>query len=213
VQDALGGPLDLSGDLARIKQVLVDAAALGMDVILDCHNYGRFQGIALGAAGGPTAGQFADFWKKMAFELKDYPALTGYDLMNEPHHMPTATIWKESAQAATNAIREVDMSNTVIVEGDNWAGAHSWLNSNANLIINDPANNIVYQAHQYFDNMNSGVYNETYEGEGAYPMVGVDRLKPFVEWLKTNNLKGMIGEIGAPSNDPRWIEVMKNSLD
>ena len=213
VQDALDGPLDVSGDLALIKQVLVNAASLGMDVILDNHNYGRYQGVALGAPGGPTAAQFADFWAKMAAELKDYPALLGYDLMNEPHDMPTATIWKESAQAATDAIRAVDMENVIYVEGTGWSGAHSWMKYNSNLIINDPANRIVYEAHQYFDDNNSGTYDETYEGENAYPMVGVDRLRPFVEWLAANNLKGMIGEFGVPSNDPRWLEVQKNALD
>jgi hypothetical protein len=213
VQDALDGPLDLSGDIALIKQVLVNAASLGMDVIIDVHNYGRYKGVALGAAGGPTAAQFADFWKKMAIEFKDMPALAGYDLMNEPHDMPTSTIWKESAQAATNAIREVDMMNTIIVEGNNWSGAHSWLHSNANLIISDPANKIVYQAHQYFDKNNSGTYANSYDMEGAYPTMGADRIKPFVDWLKANNLQGMIGETGVPSNDPRWITVMKNALD
>jgi aryl-phospho-beta-D-glucosidase BglC (GH1 family)/Ca2+-binding RTX toxin-like protein len=213
VQDALGGPLDLSGDIALIKQVLVNAASLGMDVILDNHNYGRYKGIALGAVGGPTAAQFADFWGKMAAELKGYPALVGYDLMNEPHDMPTATIWKESAQAATDAIRSVDMDNNIYVEGTAWSGAYSWMKFNSNLIINDPANKIVYQAHQYFDNDSSGRYDQTYDGEGAYPMVGVDRLKPFVDWLEANHLKGMIGEFGVPSNDPRWLEVQKNALD
>lgn len=84
MQDAWGGPLDLSGDLALLKKVLANAAALGMDV------------------------------------------------------------------------------------------------------IDDPANNIVYQAHQYFDRDSSGDYAQAYETEGAYAMVGVDRLKPFVDWLNAN---------------------------
>ncbi len=214
MQDSLGGPLDTSGDLAMLKRVLVDAAALGLDVIIDNHNYGRFKGVALGAAGGPTPAQFADFWKKMAIELKDYPALAGYDLMNEPHDMPNSTIWKESAQAATNAIRTVDTVNTIIIEGDNWSGAHSWANSNnATLIINDPANNIVYQAHQYLDRDGSGSYRGSYDAEGAYANIGVDKLKGFVDWLNANGLKGMIGEFGVPSNDVRWLEAQKNMLD
>jgi Ca2+-binding RTX toxin-like protein len=213
VQDALDGPLDLSGDIALIKQVLVNAASLGMDVIIDVHNYGRYNGVAIGAAGGPTPAQFADFWKKMAVEFKDYPALVGYDLMNEPHGMPVAGVWKAAAQAATDAIRTVDMDNVIYIEGEGWSGAHSWMKYNSGLIINDPANKIVYQAHQYFDDNNSGTYDETYEGENAYAMVGVDRLKGFVDWLKANNLKGMIGETGVPSSDPRWLEVMKNALD
>ena len=214
VQHALGGPLDTGGDLALLKQVLVDAAKLGLDVIIDNHNYGRFKGAALGANGGPTPAQFADFWKKMALELKDYPALVGYDLMNEPNRMPTATIWKISAQAATDAIRAVDMKNTIIVEGDHWAGADDWAtSSNANLIIDDPANNIVYQAHLYLDRNGSGKYRGSYDAEGAYPNVGPDRLKGFVDWLNDNGLRGMIGEFGVPSDDPRWIEAQNKMLD
>jgi aryl-phospho-beta-D-glucosidase BglC (GH1 family) len=214
MQHALGGPLDTGGDLALLKQVLVDAAKLGLDIIIDNHNYGRFHGAALGARGGPTPAQFADFWKKMALELKDYPALVGYDLMNEPHWMPTATIWKESAQAATDAIRTVDMANTIIVEGDHWADASEWAtSSNANLIIDDPADNIVYQAHLYLDRNGSGKYHGSYDAEGAYANVGVDRLKGFVDWLNDHGLKGMIGEFGVPSDDPRWIEAQKKMLD
>jgi Ca2+-binding RTX toxin-like protein len=213
VQDALGGPLDLSGDIALLKQMLVNAASLGMDVILDAHNYGKYKGVVMGTSGGPTVAQFADFWKKMAIELKDYPALLGYDLMNEPNGLPTATLWKEAAQAATNAIRTVDMNNIIYVEGTGWSAAHSWLKYNSDLIIKDPANKIVYQAHGYYDDNNSGTYNETYEGEDAHPMIGVERIKPFAEWLKAHGLKGMIGEFGVPSTDPRWLEVQKNALD
>jgi aryl-phospho-beta-D-glucosidase BglC (GH1 family) len=151
VQDALGGPLDLSGDIALIKQLLVDAASLGMDVLIDVHNYGRYNDVAIGASGGPTIAQFADFWKKMAIELKDYTSLVGYDLMNEPHDMPGAGVWKAAAQAATDAIRTVDMNNVIYVEGDGWSSAHTWLNNNSNFIINDPANRIIYQAHGYYD--------------------------------------------------------------
>jgi Ca2+-binding RTX toxin-like protein len=213
VQESLGGSLDLSGDVAHIKQMLVNAASLGMDVILDNHNYGRYKGVAIGAAGGPTVAQFADFWQKMAVQLKDYPALLGYDLMNEPHDMPVAGVWKSAAQAATTAIRQVDMNNIIYVEGEGWSAAHTWKNHNSNLIINDPANKIVYQAHGYYDHNNEGLYARGYDGEGAYPMIGVDRLKPFVEWLKANNLKGIVGEFGVPSNDARWLEVQKNAIN
>lgn len=213
VQDTLGGELDLAGDIALLKQVLADAASLGMDVVIDVHNYGRYNDVAIGAVGGPTIAQFADFWQKMAVQFKDFSSLVGYDLMNEPHDMPAPGVWKAAAQAATDAIRTVDMNNIIYVEGDGWSSAHTWLNNNKDLIINDPANRIIYQAHGYYDHYNEGMYRYSYEGEGAYPMIGVDRLKPFVEWLQANNLQGMIGEFGIPSNDPRWLEVQKNALD
>lgn len=65
----------------------------------------------------------------------------------------------------------------------------------------------MYEAHIYFNHDNSGRYVGSYEVEKAYPTIGVDRLKPFVDWLREKNAKGFIGEFGVPANDPRWIEV------
>ncbi|GAA4029072.1 hypothetical protein GCM10022281_05240 [Sphingomonas rosea] len=199
-------------ELGLLKTLLSNAATLGMDVIIDLHNYGRYYGNAIGASNGPSAAQFADFWAKLASEVKGYSSLVGYDLMNEPHDMPTATAWKDAAQTAVNAIRTVDTVHNVYVEGNAWSGAHSWQQYNADFFINDPAGRLIYQAHQYFDRDSSGTYSGSYDQEGAYPTVGVDRLKPFVDWLNANGLKGMIGEFGAPSNDPRWLEVTKNAV-
>ncbi|WP_300972966.1 cellulase family glycosylhydrolase [Sphingomonas sp. LHG3406-1] len=212
MQPTLGGPLSAT-ELGYLKTLLANAASLGMDVIIDCHNYGRYNGQPFGASGGPTAAQFADFWTKLANEVKGYGSLVGYDLMNEPHDMPSPSAWKNAAQAAVDSIRTVDTSKTIFVEGNGWSGAWSWQQINADFIINDPANKLVYQAHQYFDRNSSGTYAGSYDQEGAYAMVGVDRMKPFVDWLNQHGFKGMIGEFGAPSNDARWLEVTKNAVD
>jgi aryl-phospho-beta-D-glucosidase BglC (GH1 family) len=212
MQPTLGGALSPE-EVGRLKQFLADANSLGIKVIIDLHNYGRYQGQTIGSATGPTSAQFADFWLKLATAVKDSPALVGYDIMNEPHDMGGAGIWKGAAQAAVNAIRGVDMNTTIHIEGEGWSGAHSWLQYNSDLILSDPANRLVYHAHQYLDKYSQGFYANSYDGEGAHAMVGVDRLKPFVDWLKANNLKGFIGELGVPSNDPRWLDAQKNMLD
>jgi aryl-phospho-beta-D-glucosidase BglC (GH1 family) len=157
MQPKLGGELS-SSELGLLKTFLSDAARLGMDVIIDLHNYGRYEGQPIGSAGGPTKEQFADFWSKLAGEIKGFSSLVGYDLMNEPHDMPSASAWKDAAQAAVDAIRLVDTAKTIFVEGNNWSGAWSWLDNNADFIIKDPADKLVYQAHQYFDRDSSGTY-------------------------------------------------------
>ncbi|HYG89236.1 MAG TPA: carbohydrate-binding domain-containing protein, partial [Azospirillum sp.] len=210
VQHNLNGPLD-TAEVGRIRTVLDGAAARGMKVILDLHNYGRYFDQPLGSIAVPTTA-LADVWSKLAAQFKGHAGLGGYDLMNEPHDMPNATVWPTAAQQAVNAIRKVDTGTTVIVEGDGWAGAHSWKAINANLLIKDPANKLVYQAHQYFDNDSSGTYDQSYDGEGAYANIGVDRTKPFVEWLQQHNVEGFIGEFGVPQNDPRWLTVEENFL-
>lgn len=209
MQTTPGGALN-ADELGRMKAFLADAEAHGMQVILDLHNYGRFGTKIVGSAELP-ASQLADFWKKLAVELKDFPAVAGFDLMNEPHDMG-ATDWPATVQTVVNAIRSVDMDTTIYVEGNGWASASQWLKHNANLIINDPAGKIVYEAHLYFDKDNSGTYKGSYDQEGANPNIGVQRLQPFLDWLAANNLKGFIGEFNAPSNDPRWVTVLDNTI-
>ena len=68
-------------------------------------------------------------------------------------------------------------------------------------LLHDPAGNLVYEAHQYFDRDSSGTYKQSYDESGAFPTIGVDRLKPFAEWLKEHNARGFIGEFGVPDDD------------
>ena len=177
-----------------------------------------------GPASAPTIGSSAvpvssykDFWTKLAGTLAGHTGLYGYDIMNEPHDMPSPSDWPTAAQAAVDGIRTVDTTTTIYVEGDGWAGAENWLTTNANLHINDPVNNLVYEAHQYFDD-SSGRYLQTYDnttyanGTHLSAISGVTRVQPFLNWLKQNNAKGYIGEYGVPDNDPRWITMADNFL-
>ena len=65
----------------------------------------------------------------------------------------------------------------------------------------------------YFDNDASGIYRKSYDEEGAYPNIGIDRVKPFIDWLNVNNLRGFVGEYGIPGNDIRWLECLDKFLD
>ena len=92
------------------------------------------------------------------------------------------------------------------------AAAHSWKQNNDKLVLKDPSDNLVYEAHQYFDRDSSGTYRQSYDQGGATPNLGVERLGPFVEWLKEHKVRGFIGEFGVPDNDPRWLVVLDNFL-
>ncbi|MEG3153851.1 cellulase family glycosylhydrolase [Sphingomonas sp. RB1R13] len=206
MQPALGGDLS-SSELGYMKTLISNAQSLGISVIVDLHNYGRYGGNTIGSS-AVSYQQFADFWGKLASALKGLPGLAGYDIMNEPHDMSSTTAWPTAAQAAVDAIRKVDMTTTVYVEGDNWSGASTWQQYNAGLNVYDPAHKLIYEAHQYFDRNNSGVYSGGYDSEGAYANMGADRLQPFADWLKAHNAQGFIGEFGVPSNDARWLTVL-----
>jgi aryl-phospho-beta-D-glucosidase BglC (GH1 family) len=232
MQSTLNGPLNQTY-LNSLENFLSSAAARGISVIVDLHNYGRYHGgigqttdtAAAGNGQGNTIGSaavpisaFVDFWTKLAGALKDQPGVYAYDIMNEPHDMGNgqlgdSALWKQAAQAAVNGIRSVDTNTTVMVEGTQYSSTAVWQTYNANFIINDPANNLVYQAHQYFDGAGGGgKYNQTYDQLKAYPNIGVDLIQPWLDWLQQHNVKGFLGEFGVPDNDPRWLDILERVL-
>ena len=208
LQRRLRGPLD-AAELTRLDGVVAHARKHGIRLLLDLHNYARYGKKLIGTAQLPNAA-FADFWRKLATHCKDEAAVFAYGIMNEPHD--TQGLWPAAAQAAIDAIRTVDTTHTISVCGDGWSGAHSWRRNNEKLLLRDPADNLVYEAHQYFDRDCSGAYRQSYDESGAHPTIGVDRLKPFAEWLAEHKARGFIGEFGVPDDDPRWLVVLDNFL-
>ncbi|HPD14874.1 MAG TPA: glycoside hydrolase family 5 protein [Planctomycetota bacterium] len=201
-------PLD-EAEMARLDGVVAHARKHGIKLLLDVHNYARYRGKLIGTTELPNEA-FADLWRKLATRYRDEAAIFGYGLMNEPHD--TGGLWPAAAQAGADAIRSVDRTHTILVCGDGWGGAHSWQAVNKDLAIRDPEGNLVYEAHQYFDRDSSGTYKESYDASGATPTVGVERLKPFADWLKARHARGFIGEFGVPDDDPRWLVVLDNFL-
>ena len=211
----------------ELDKFLSDADQRGMEVVLDAQQFGRFNKQIIGAS-NITNDDFKAFWGRMAKTFGHHPSIYGYDLSNEPHDQDNKT-WYAAAQAAVDGIRESGDKNIIFVEGNNWAGTQSWTNSNDDIAINDPANNLVYEAHSYWDKDHSGTYaggvKSSYEqavdqarksgflaaGEDPSQM-GVNYAKPFVEWLKKHNARGYIGEYGVPSNDPDWVKVQDKFL-
>ena len=216
IQHGLNANLD-TDELNRLKDFVQLVTDRNMQVILDLHNYGRrFNADGVDEIIGSANLQIAhvkDVWTKLATEFKDETNIWGYGIMNEPHDMLASTPWFDIAQAIINGIRTVDMSTKIIVGGDSWSSAERWPEESDNLKnLVDPSDNMIFEAHVYFDNDASGTYRMNYDDEGAYPNLGIDRVKPFVDWLAENNFKGYIGEYGIPDNDARWLVVLDNFL-
>lgn len=210
IQPRLNGELN-SAELARMMTALDHAKKYNMQVILDMHNYYRYFGKMIGSNEVPVSA-FADAWRRIAQKVANHPAVHGYGLMNEPH--TTNGKWPAAALAAAKSIRTVDSTHWVVVAGDRWSSAFHWPSYNTQL-VNDPwmrdsKNNLVFEAHLYFDKDYSGYY--TNRKEVYDPMIGVVRAKPFVEWLSKNKLRGFIGEHGAPDFSPSAIVATDNLL-
>lgn len=202
--------------MVRLKDFVSAVEEREMKVILDLHNYARRningESVIIGTK-GLEAAHLADFWRKLADEMKSYPNIYGYGLMNEPHDLSDSLTWFEMAQAAILAIRKVDMNNTIIVGGNDWSSAERWLQMSDTLkYLSDPADNLMFEAHVYFDKDASGSYKGSYDEEDASPYRGVERVVPFAKWLKENNFRGLIGEYGVPDNDDRWLVTLDNFL-
>lgn len=223
-------------DIAAMKAVVAEAERLGMWIFLDAHDYAErtINDVQYKLGEGEyTIEKFGKMWGAIANEFKDYTNIWGYDLQNEPK--VTAQVLVEAYQAAIDEIRKVDQNAQIIVEGTNWASAYEWIYGDRSdkqypeystevawsykanspwLLKNlvDPQDKIVFQAHGYFDQDNSGTYQKAYSD--------VDwrkRFKPFLEWCKTNNKRALFGEFGVPYNghstgDERYMTVLDEAL-
>jgi endoglucanase len=212
LQQSLFGNLD-SAELSRIKNVVAAAGARNMRVILSPHNFGRYPINGLETLIGTRAvpiEAFADFSHKVATAFAGNDAIYGLSLMNEPHD--SDGMWKETAQAGLDAIRSADSDRLVLAPGDQWSAAYKWRDYNEDFLLNDPMSRVMYEAHQYFDADNTGTYKLGYALSGATPDRGVERLRPFVDWLKQHGQRAILTEFGVPNDDPRWFELLRRSL-
>ncbi len=228
IQKSLWGALD-ANEVTRLKSCISDANAYGLKIIVDVHNYARYKVNGTKQVVGRDFDKSAlgDLWKRLANELKGYSNLWAYDLMNEPWGMgpnddDSATgqqLWFDVAQATINDIRTIDGSTRILVSGYQSSPAVNWvLYSDRLKNLTDSANNLVYQAHQYYDSDLSGTYsggsNYDFQSQtGGDLDIGVKRMQPFIKWLRDNGKKGFYGESSIPGNNQSgWNEVFKRVL-
>jgi endoglucanase len=214
MQPTLLSELD-SGELGRLHALAEAVRRQGMVLVTGPHNYARYavndgQPELIGSPEVPTAA-FVDLWHRLSTAFVSVKDGLIFTLMNEPHD--TAGTWPSMAQSAVDAIRQVDRQRWLYVPGDNWSSARSWSQYNDALAVTDPSDRIVYVAHQYFDESGKGSYESSYDADGTYPEIGVDRLKPFLAWLRERRARGTVTEYGVPNNDPRWLVVLDKALN
>jgi endoglucanase len=70
---------------------------------------------------------------------------------------------------------------------------------------------VVLSTHIYLDGDQSGTYAQSYDDEGAAPDTGVKLLQQFITNASPAR-RLYVGEIGAPSDDPRWLECLELTL-
>lgn len=202
LQPKLQGPID-EAEWTRYFDAVAYAVSKGMTVAIEPHNFGRYNDVVL------TEIQIGDFWGRIVQRFLASERIWP-DLMNEPHDMPTET-WLKLAQASIREIRRVGFHGRVLVPGNGWDGAGSWAESwygtpNAIAMVHVTDANSVFEAHLYLDKDASGKGSEC-----VSETIGVERLQPFMTWLKQHARMGYLGEIGAP-NTARCAKAVRNAL-
>ena len=179
VQPRPGGALD-EREVARIARVVARAHGVGLEVILDLHNYGGYY-VADGRRGvRRTVGSaelpdelFADVWRRLSARFAGMPGVRAYGLMSEPADMPPvagvppAQVWERSSQAALDAIRASGDDTLVMVSGYGWSKVAGWTRRHPRPWIRDPVDNVRYEAHHYWDRDGAGDYARPYGAEVA----------------------------------------------
>ncbi|MBN2804810.1 MAG: glycoside hydrolase family 5 protein [Deltaproteobacteria bacterium] len=225
LQPELNGEFD-EKEFNRLKTTAYTLRKDRAKVILDCHNYARYNGKLIGVDLPDEA--MADLWRRLALEFKDYPEFI-FGIMNEPYNMSTEA-WVKAANLTIKTIRDAGAKNLIFLNGNGWSGAHSWCeawtddddstsNAIAMLDIVDPlgSNNTIFEVHQYLDVQSSDwgtcECNEwdtkngcTSETVGSYRMN-----KCFTDWLRTNGKLGFLGEFGV-QDDPACISALDDML-
>jgi hypothetical protein len=177
VQPELDGPLKES-EVEAIGQALTMAAAHDIKVVLDLHNYGKYNdsnGVThvIGVDKGMDV-YLIDVWKKLGATFGSHPGLLGYGIMNEPNDLGPGDsytpqlMWEKLTQQVVTELRNTGDDNLIFIPGYDWSSVARWRINHPSAWINDPAGNIRYEAHHYWDSSGSGVYGLSYNDELKY---------------------------------------------
>lgn len=191
----LGGTIS-SSFFSRYDATVQQGLATGAYVILDLHNYARWNGAVINQ-GGPTNAQYASLWSQIAAKYASNPKVI-FGIMNEPHDLPQGVaLWAQSVQAAVNAIRAAGATSQVIlIPGSSYSSAQALPNEAGPALLNvtDPAggvNKLVFDVHKYLDSDNSGTHPDCTTSN-------VDVMTTLVNWLKQNgNRQALLSETGG----------------
>jgi endoglucanase len=199
----------------RIAAVVRLAAARRMRVIIDVHNYARYADAVIGTPNTPLSA-LGNLWRQIAARFNDNDSVI-FGLMNEPHGLRTET-WLEAVNMAIAEIRRVGAGNLILVPGNGWSSARTWvtrgltsrnygsLNGKVMLNVVDPANNYIYEVHQYFNRDWTGTKPDCQSVD-----IGIRTLTPFTLWARENRKRGFLGEFGVGSS-PTCLAALERVL-
>ena len=207
----------------EILDVIVDyAGEIGMRIILDHHRSTAGAGTSgnglwYGEGGFTEAGWIED-WRMLAARYADDPTVIGADLHNEPHAGTWggggARDWARAAEAAGDAIGEVNPNWLILVEGVGayqgdsywWGGALQGVRDRP--IELEVENKLVYSPHDYGNSVHAQPWFQSPDFADDLPeifreawgFIFEDEIAPV-----------MLGEFGTRLQDPKdepWLAAL-----
>jgi endoglucanase len=202
-----------SQDIAAIDDVINYAATKSpaLTVLLDAHDYGYIYNNLI--KDQTTYSQLANFWAAMASRYKSN-ANVWFGLMNEPNAQ-TASQWLPAVNQSIAAIRNAGANQIITVPGSYWDGGWTWTTSDNAAVIGapgavvDPANNFIFEVHQYLDSDGSGTHQNVVSAT-----VGVERLTAITQWAQGLNPmpRLFLGET-AVGTDSTGLTALQNMMN
>ncbi|EED79362.1 candidate extracellular endoglucanase from glycoside hydrolase family GH5 [Postia placenta Mad-698-R] len=162
-------------------------------VIVDLHNYARWNGDIIGQ-GGPTNAQFASIWTQLADEYGSNDRII-FGIMNEPHDL-NVTEWVASVQYVVNAVRSAGSTNYLLLPGSNYSSAQTFPTEAGPYLVDvtDPlggTDKLLFDVHKYLDSDNSGTHSTCVTNN-------TEVLETLVSFLQENgNRQAILSETGG----------------
>jgi len=164
-------------------------------VILDVHNYARWNAQIIGQ-GGPSNAQFASLWQQLAQKYANNPKII-FGVMNEPHDLQSVSTWVNTVQVVINTIRSAGAtSQYILVPGSSWSSAQAFpTEAGPGLVkLTDPTGDnskIIFDLHKYLDSDNSGTHADCTTNN-------LQVFQNVVNFLKSNgNRQAIVSETGG----------------
>lgn len=218
----------VSNYMTKLDSVIRDLTAKQYDVILDLHNYMRFNPgnvindvintnpdgddvIDIGVGSDPLNSPFRELWEDLVRRYRSPFMIFG--LMNEPHDVSFERL-NLIIDAGLKGMRSRGplISQRILIPGNNWDRLRSWFDrvngriSNAeNFAANwprwrDQDGNVMLEIHHYFDEDDSGRYaNRSECMDETLFKTQFDVYWPrFKQWCITNRVPVFVSAFGAP---------------
>lgn len=202
---------------ARVDEVIAQARAAGLAVIIDLHDYhDLYERPYLHTR------RAADMWRQIAAHYADAPADLYYEIVNEPQGDLKGRTWDRAAAEIVAAVREHDPTRPIILGGDEW-NAFDTLETFD--LPDDPyliatfhyytPYDFTHQGADWFDN--PPPLGATWGGPEALEQLHAD-FDAVAAWSARTGVHVFLGEFGVfkaadEAERARWTEAVREAAD